>query len=348
MTKYLNNLEKEVSPELTPRYKSSAELERVYRNKNCRRCPLSDNKKVKNVCTWGYGPVPASGMIVVENPSEIDDERGKPIVNRAGAYIRRLFAAAGLDFDKCYVTSAVKCHAEYDQDALRKNAEHCYMYLNYEIEAVQPVAVLALGAVPYHYFTNKFGTLTSRGGAFQYDQSWIIPSLDLDYVLTYPQYEELLFADIMRFKRFLAGRTDNPHVHLINVETIEDFREMMDEIGNPEEGERILTFDIETRGFVDGKEGFSRVWCAAFTRGRVDEEGIRTFVVPLEHPESPFMTPGGWDNQNPGILDQEVAEGVVQLLRDNRVNGHNIKFDIRHIRQFAKRYNINWENMSDE
>lgn len=340
------------SDEVLPRSKELRDFVEAERNTECTQCPLSLNPRVTNVCLFGHGNIESDGMIIYENPSRVDDERNRPLVNIAGSYVRSVFDEVGLDYDQYYVSAGVKCYipsADEFSDLLKEHAEACSTYLDKEIRRVKPKVVLVMGMVGFHFFTNRFGTLTSRAGSFYSEEfeCWVIPTVDPEYVLTYPQYHEVFLADVHRFRRFLLGNQDNPPVHLIMVDTIEKFREAMDELVNHEPDEKVLTFDLETRGFVDHDPEYSRVWCVAFTRGRRDEKGMRSFMIPIEHPDSPFMEEPGWFvsvNGPKGKCDQEVVEGVVNLIKNSNVCGHNVKFDVRHTIKLAERYGIEWND----
>jgi DNA polymerase len=92
-------------------------------------------------------------MLVGEQPGDREDIEGLPFVGPAGTVLGEALEAAGIDAKKIYVTNAVK-HFKWRPQGKRRlhqtpQAEEikaCRPWLNAEIEAVRPRALLALGA----------------------------------------------------------------------------------------------------------------------------------------------------------------------------------------------------------
>jgi probable DNA metabolism protein len=115
----------------------------------CRRCPLWDGA-TQGVA--GVGPLKARLMIVGEQPGDKEDLAGQPFVGPASKILDQALAEAGLSRDQAYVTNAVK-HFKYDvrgQRRIHKNPsvseiKACNIWLEREIELVQPELILCLG-----------------------------------------------------------------------------------------------------------------------------------------------------------------------------------------------------------
>lgn len=102
---------------------------------------------------WGEGAPGAALMLVGEQPGDREDLEGRPFVGPAGALLRRALAELGWPLQALYLTNAVK-HFKYEwrgkrrmhKTASQREADTCARWLEAEIQAVQPQALVALGA----------------------------------------------------------------------------------------------------------------------------------------------------------------------------------------------------------
>jgi DNA polymerase len=134
--------------EFVPRSRSLSTLRRAA--KGCHGCPLW---KDATQTVFGSGARTARLMLVGEQPGDREDIEGKPFVGPAGEILSRALDAAGLDAAGIYLTNAVK-HFKWRPRGKRRlhqtpragEMEACKPWLEAEIEAVKPQALLALGA----------------------------------------------------------------------------------------------------------------------------------------------------------------------------------------------------------
>jgi DNA polymerase len=102
---------------------------------------------------FGQGPADARLMLVGEQPGDQEDRQGEPFVGPAGGVLERALGRAEIDPATVYVTNAVK-HFKWRPRGKRRlhqtpragEVEACKPWLEAEVEAVSPEAVLALGA----------------------------------------------------------------------------------------------------------------------------------------------------------------------------------------------------------
>jgi len=117
---------------------------------NCRECPLGERA---TQTVWGEGPPKAPLMLVGEQPGDKEDLAGHPFVGPAGRLLDAGLQELGLDRQTIYVTNAVK-HFKYELRGKRRmhktpaqqEIEACNHWLESEIEAIRPRAIVALGA----------------------------------------------------------------------------------------------------------------------------------------------------------------------------------------------------------
>jgi uracil-DNA glycosylase len=117
---------------------------------DCRECPLGARA---TQTVWGDGAARARLMLVGEQPGDREDLAGKPFVGPAGHLLDKAFQALGWNRDALYVTNAVK-HFKYELRGKRRMHKTpaqqeilaCAHWLQGEIDAVRPAAIVALGA----------------------------------------------------------------------------------------------------------------------------------------------------------------------------------------------------------
>lgn len=116
----------------------------------CRGCPLWRDA---TQTVFGSGFKKAELMLVGEQPGDREDIEGKPFVGPAGRVLARALEEAGVDPRDVYLTNAVK-HFKWRPRGKRRlhqtpragEVEACKPWLEAELEAVRPTALLALGS----------------------------------------------------------------------------------------------------------------------------------------------------------------------------------------------------------
>src|SRR3954462_5283418 len=116
----------------------------------CRGCELN---KEATQAVFGQGRASARLMLVGEQPGDKEDLEGEPFVGPAGRLLDKALEEAGIDRSEAYVTNAVK-HFKWKPRGNRRlhqtpragEIEACKPWLQAEVQAVGPEAVLAMGA----------------------------------------------------------------------------------------------------------------------------------------------------------------------------------------------------------
>src|SRR5215211_5943954 len=102
---------------------------------------------------FGEGRKAARVMLVGEQPGDKEDRAGEPFVGPAGRELDRGLEAAGIDRADAYVTNVVK-HFKFEERGRRRihqtpkrfEIEACKPWLEEELRAVKPEALVLLGA----------------------------------------------------------------------------------------------------------------------------------------------------------------------------------------------------------
>jgi uracil-DNA glycosylase family protein len=134
--------------EFLPQARSLRALRTAARR--CRGCGLWE---CATQTVFGQGRTGAELMLVGEQPGDREDVEGVPFVGPAGGLLDRALTAAEIDREVAYVTNAVK-HFKWKPRGKRRlhqtpragEIEACKPWLLAELEAVEPRAVVAMGA----------------------------------------------------------------------------------------------------------------------------------------------------------------------------------------------------------
>jgi uracil-DNA glycosylase len=152
--------------EFLPEKRNLTALRKAARD--CRGCELWRDA---TQTVFGEGPRRASLMLVGEQPGDREDREGKPFVGPAGRLLDSALEEAGIDRGLVYTTNAVK-HFKWRPRGKRRlhqtpragEIAACKPWLEGEIEAVRPVAVVALGSTAARaLFGSKVRVMRDRG-----------------------------------------------------------------------------------------------------------------------------------------------------------------------------------------
>jgi uracil-DNA glycosylase len=120
---------------------------------------------------FGEGSEGARVMLVGEQPGDREDRDGHPFVGPAGRELDRGLEAAGIAREDAYVTNVVK-HFKFEERGRRRihqtprkfEIDACRPWLDAELEAVQPDALVPLGATAAKALLgSKFRVTQERG-----------------------------------------------------------------------------------------------------------------------------------------------------------------------------------------
>ncbi len=86
-------------------------------------------------------------MFIGEAPGADEDMKGEPFVGRAGQLLNNMIKAMGLTREEIYIANIIKCRPPGNRTPERDECETCSPFLMRQIGAIQPKALVALGAV---------------------------------------------------------------------------------------------------------------------------------------------------------------------------------------------------------
>jgi DNA polymerase len=134
----------------------------------CRDCPGAE---AATQTVFGQGAPDARVMLVGEQPGDQEDLRGQPFVGPAGQLLRTAFSELGWPTAALYLTNAVK-HFHHELRGKRRlhktpgqrEAMACLHWLEAEIAALRPQAIVALGATAVRSLLGPDVSVTANEG----------------------------------------------------------------------------------------------------------------------------------------------------------------------------------------
>jgi DNA polymerase len=108
----------------------------------CTKCVLHESRK-KSVP--GDGPATAEIMFIGEGPGFHENEQGHPFVGASGKFLDQLLAQAGVTREDVFIANVVKCRPPGNRDPLPDELAACSIYLEAQIEAIDPSIIVTLG-----------------------------------------------------------------------------------------------------------------------------------------------------------------------------------------------------------
>lgn len=108
----------------------------------CTNCVLHKTRK-KSVP--GEGPANSEIMFIGEGPGFNENEQGRPFVGAAGQFLDQLLAQAGVTRSDVWIGNVVKCRPPNNRDPMPEELAACNVYLERQIEAINPRIIVTLG-----------------------------------------------------------------------------------------------------------------------------------------------------------------------------------------------------------
>lgn len=278
----------------------------TIRNPNCKLCPYHEH--ANHVCMMGKGPVPARVMLIGESPGENEDQQGIPFVGRAGAMLSSIIGNVyGFPpVDQCYITNVFKCHPVHNAKPKTEYLDICSThYLRREIKLVKPQLIICLGVLSAKTLMGDYaGRLDSLRNIVHYT-SGPLP-IDVPFIVTYHPaatfHQEWCLNHIVADFEWAVSLLDkgtNKSVGSKRYKKIQTLEEI-----NSLDKARVIDLDLET----DGLDAFAN-------------RKILSCQISIEEGKGYYLD---WNKQ--------VRQELSRYLTDHpsvRVNGHNIKHDLK-------------------
>ncbi len=219
------------------------------RNPNCTLCGLCNN--INTICLWGEGPTPCDIMVIGRDPGAEEDNEGRPFVGRSGQVLNELLQAAGIKRENVYISNLVKCRPPGNRPHTLEERTACRVYLDQEIAAVQPKAIITLGGDALEAITGQTQMMKLAGQVINFKNETdsfecrVFAGVHPSYILRNVGYKERALKHFEVFGKILRGEApERSPVKYIIVQTISQFRKFMLKMKE----QKAIVFDTETTG----------------------------------------------------------------------------------------------------
>ncbi|HOK40423.1 MAG TPA: uracil-DNA glycosylase [bacterium] len=179
------------------------ELREKY--KKCKNCILSKTRK--NV-VFDKGSAESKIMIITSPPDEIEDENGIIFSGEDKELFNNMMKAIGLDANKLYITSIVKCHSKEHKLLTEKEIFECMKILEEQIEIIKPKYILIFGNTAAQYFLKKYktGITQLRGIIEKRNDYYVMATLHPKAIMKKPSEKRLVWEDLKKFRDLINGK----------------------------------------------------------------------------------------------------------------------------------------------
>jgi DNA polymerase len=143
---------------------------------------------------------------VGEGPGADEDASGRPFVGAAGQYLDKWLAAIGLDRQStCFIANVLKCRPPGNRDPQPEEVEACRGYLDRQLAALGPRAILALGRHAAQTLTGSPQGITMlRERTHECRGVPLVATYHPSAVLRNPSLRAAVWDDLRRLKALLG------------------------------------------------------------------------------------------------------------------------------------------------
>lgn len=168
----------------------------------CTRCKLH---RGRHNIVFGVGNPEADLMFVGEAPGADEDAQGIPFVGRAGQLLTRIIESIGLQREKVYIANILKCRPPRNRDPQPDEVESCEGFLFQQIQAIDPLLVVALGRYAAQTLLQTQTAISRiRGKFYPYRGGLLIPTFHPSYLLRNPRAKREVWEDMKAIRAKLT------------------------------------------------------------------------------------------------------------------------------------------------
>jgi DNA polymerase len=169
--------------------------------RSCGRCELC---RGRTLAVPGHGNPRAEIMFIGEAPGWNEDRQGLPFIGPAGQFLNELLAAIDLDRETVFITNVVKCRPPGNRDPLPDEISACQPYLDTQIDAIDPLAIVTLGRYSMaRWFPNE-RISRIHGQPRQFGSRVVVPMYHPAAALHQASLRATIEADFQKLPRFIA------------------------------------------------------------------------------------------------------------------------------------------------
>ena len=170
----------------------------------CKRCGLCSSRRT---VVPGMGVENPFVLVIGEGPGEEEDKQGLPFVGPAGQLLDKMPGAIGLSRQKnCYIANIVKCRPPMNRNPLPEEADACRPFLDAQIAALKPKAILCAGSVAVkNLFHSNDGVLKVHGQLLDFKGIPVVTTWHPSALLRSPENKRAAWEDLKAFRSVLLN-----------------------------------------------------------------------------------------------------------------------------------------------
>lgn len=165
--------------------------------RQCEKCQLHFSRKN---AVPGEGLASTEVMFIGEGPGFNENEQGRPFVGQAGKFLDELLGHAGYQRQQVFIANVVKCRPPENRDPLPDELAACSVYLDKQIETINPQVIVTLGRISMGKFLPTARISNVHGKSFWVNGRLIIPMYHPAAALHQPQLKTTIIEDFRKLK----------------------------------------------------------------------------------------------------------------------------------------------------
>ncbi len=174
---------------------------------DCKRCRLCEGR---TKIVFGQGSAVAELMFVGEAPGADEDASGLAFVGRAGQLLTDMIEK-GMKMKRSdvFIANVIKCRPPGNRPPETDEVLNCQPFLEAQIRAIQPRAIVALGATAAKFMTKTADPISKLRSRFaSWDGIPVMPTYHPAYLLRNPAAKKDVWADLKLVMDVLGGRAE--------------------------------------------------------------------------------------------------------------------------------------------
>jgi DNA polymerase len=142
-------------------------------------------------------------MFIGEGPGFHENEQGRPFVGASGQFLEQLLAQAGLKRSDVWIGNVVKCRPPDNRDPLPAELAACDVYLERQINAINPSIIVTLGRFSMGKFMPGAKISAVHGQMRKIGNRYVIPMFHPAAALHQAALKPAILADFAKLPELL-------------------------------------------------------------------------------------------------------------------------------------------------
>lgn len=291
----------------------------------CLTCKLHEN------CTSPFmdssGSEKPEVLVIGEAPGEYEDRSNTPFVGPAGELLRTALENTGFDPEVTRFTNTVRCRPPGNK-ITREAIQHCKQFALEDIEKYNPKVVIIAGNSALQGILGENGIKDWAGSIIDRDERIYAPIYHPAYILRNKLVMDEWLDSLLKINDAMNGIfEEDSKIEIVLPSTVKEVMEMRDYLSEFE----YIAYDVET-STLDAYSKTDVLLAVSFAAG------TKAFSIPVRHKES------WWKNSDLLLVEETIRD--ILNSHNNKLMGHNIKFDLEHtFTQFGNLYRASDDTM---